>query len=41
MHVKVINLSVSYSLTSIQDGFFRKKMINKLLKKNIEKKKNS
>ena len=38
MHIKVKNLSVSYFLTSVQDGFLRKKMIRKLLKKNIEKK---
>jgi len=39
MYIKVANLSVSYFLTSVQDGFIRKKIISKLLKKNIEKKK--
>ena len=39
MHIKVENLSITYFLKSIHDGFLRKKMMNKLLKKKQEKKK--
>ena len=39
MHIKVENLSITYFLKSIHDGFLRKKMMNKLLKKKQEEKK--
>lgn len=39
MHIKVKNLSITYFLKSIHDGFLRKKMMNKLLKKKQDKKK--
>ena len=39
MHIKVENLSITYFLKSINDGFLRKKMMNKLLKKKQEEKK--
>ena len=39
MHIKVKDLSITYLLVSAQGGFFRKKMINKLLKNKTENKK--
>ena len=39
MYIKVKNLSITYFLKSIHDGFLRKKMMNKLLKKKQDKKK--
>ena len=39
MHIKVENLSITYFLKSIHDGFLRRKMMNKLLKKKQEEKK--
>ena len=39
MHINVQNLSITYFLKSIHDGFLRKKMVNKLLKKKQEEKK--
>jgi len=39
MHIKVKNLSITYFLKSIHDGFLRKKMMNKLLKKKQDEKK--
>ena len=39
MHIKVKDLSITYLLVSAQGGFFRKQMINKLLKNKTENKK--
>jgi len=39
MQIKVENLSITYFIKSIHDGFLRKKMMNKLLKKKQEEKK--
>lgn len=39
MHVKIENLSITYFLKSPNDGFLRRKMLNKLLKKEQEENK--
>ena len=39
MHIKVKNLSITYFLKSPNDGFLRRKMLNKLLKKEQEENK--
>jgi|LakMenE01Jun11ns_1017448.scaffolds.fasta_scaffold9931667_3 ABC-type polysaccharide/polyol phosphate transport system ATPase subunit len=39
MHIKVENLSITYFLKSPNDGFLRRKMLNKLLKKEQEENK--
>ena len=38
MHIKVKNLSLTYPIRSADSAFLRKKLVNKLLKKQIEKK---
>ena len=39
MHIKIENLSITYFLKSPNDGFLRRKMLNKLLKKEQEENK--